>query len=117
MNIDSIKQYSTFPPLSFDFVDDENTPVDCSAYEVRLLVKNFKGQTVIDSIIGAENSNGIWTNEINGMGEYQWRVEDTSKIGRYRYEFEFKRLYDNKTFKIPDQGYYEYGVFDGVDYK
>ena len=117
MNIDSIKQHSTYPPLSFDFVDDAGNPVDCTNYEVRLLVKNSKDETVIDSIIDAEKSGGMWIDAVNGMGEYQWEPEDTSKIGRYRYEFEFKRLYDNKTFKIPDQGYYEYGVFDGVDYK
>lgn len=114
MNIDSIKQYSTYPPLSFDFVDDDGLPVDCSTYQVKLLVKNFKGQTVINSVIGEEGSSGIWLDEMNGIGEYQWEPEDTMKVGRFKYEFQFKRLYDNKTFKIPDQGYYEYGVMEGI---
>lgn len=115
MNIDVIKKGDTYPPLSFEFVDDNNDYVDCAPYEVRLVVKNKKNEIVIDSIIGGENSAGEWTDVTKGIGKYQWQENDTSTIGRYLYEFKFKRLYDGYTFSIPEQDYFQYGVVENID--
>lgn len=112
--IDAIKKGSLFPYLSFEFFDEDGEHIDCSLFQVILLVQNRHGATVIRAVVGEENSGAIWINEDQGIGEYQWKTGDTDILGRYKYEFKLIRLHDDKPFRIPESDYFYYLVRDDI---
>lgn len=114
-----IKQGDTLPYLEFAFIDEDNLPVDCTGYEVQLLVRDRKKTIVIDATVGSvldeETAAGaIWIDQTLGTGEYHWSPADTLKQGKFKYEFKFTRLSDGKVFTLPQQGFLEYEVTEDV---
>jgi hypothetical protein len=109
-----IKQGDTWPYLEFAFVDEDNLPVDCTGYNVKFIVRNWKKEIVIDTSIEdslIENAAGaVWTNKTLGTGEYHWSPADTLKQGKFEYEFKFTRLSDGRVFTLPQSEFLEYEI-------
>lgn len=109
-----IKKNDTYPYIAFSFTDDNEQPVDCTPFIVKIVVRNRTGRTIIDAIIGKEGSGGVWMNETEGIGKYEWKPTDTEVSGQYEYEFKFIRKSDNKRFTIPENGYYTYEIKESI---
>jgi len=104
-----IKQNDTWPYLEFSFVDVSGLPVNCVGYDVQFIVRNWKKETVIDTLVN-DISGAIWVDQSLGTGEYHWTEEDTARQGRFEYEFKFTRLSDGRVFTLPQSGFLEYEV-------
>lgn len=107
--MDTIKQFKTLPYLNFAFVDNNNAPINCTPFEVTIVVFNRKGQTIIEELV-TEGAAAEWVDQTLGTGIYKWKDNDTRIAGRYRYRFDFKRLSDGKEFSVPKDTFYEFIV-------
>ena len=110
-----IKQYGTWPFLEFTFVDAAEQPINCEGFSVRLTIKNRNKQIIVSSIVDEAGSGAYWIDKTAGKGEYRWKGGDTDLQGKYQYEFKFTRLSDNRIFRIPSEGHFEYIVTDSLE--
>lgn len=115
--LNKIKQYNTYPHLHFAFTDASGQPVDCSIYDVKLVARDRKGNIVIEAEIGESSGSAVWNegNAALGKGLYRWEKQDTALQGIYEYEFKFRRHSDGREFTIPQEGYFEYIVYDDIN--
>jgi hypothetical protein len=111
--MDVIKQNDTWPYLEFNFIDASGNPVDCSNFEVSLVVRNYKKVVTIEATLN-DASGAVWTDRQKGFGEYRWQEIDTRIQGRFQYEFKFIDTINNRKFTLPTIGYFEYEVNDDV---
>lgn len=109
----SIKRHNTFPYLHFEF-KDRNGPIDCTPFDVRLVVRDSQGNIVINTVVGAETP-AIWDDESAGVGHYEWLEVDTHETGEFQYEFKFNRKADGKDFSIPEKGFFSYSIIEDIE--
>lgn len=108
MSENTIKQHDNWPYLEFSFKNDDDTPVDCSGYEVSFVAYDWEYNKVIDTSL--DSTGFVWVSQTEGTGVYQWQTGDTAVQGQYNYEFKFIRNSDGKKFTLPTQGYFTYSV-------
>jgi hypothetical protein len=112
--MESIKRHSSYPYLEFGFTDDDGGVIDCTIYDIRLVVKNIDNEIVINCVVGEEGSSAVWDEEALGTGYYEWQDADTQELGTYRYEFKFTRIVDGETFVVPKKGFYGYRIIEDI---
>jgi hypothetical protein len=112
--VDTIKQFDTWPYLEFAFTDLDGDAIDCTEFQVELIIMNRKDEIIVNEIIGDQNSNAVWTDESGGIGEYHWQAGDTDLQGLHKYEFKFTRLIDEVIFRLPKDSFFEFEVHDSI---
>jgi len=112
--MDIIKQYDTWPYLTFTFTDEDDLPVDCRDFTVELRIKNRLDEVIVDAEVGGVEGGAVWIDEDGGVGEYHWQAGDTDIQGLHSYEFKFTRLADGAVFRLPQDDYFYYEVHDSI---
>lgn len=121
--MEQLKRHNTWPYLDFEFKDN-GVPIDCTKFDIRLVVKNEAGTVVINCIVGEVGSAAKWDTEdengtpidgeVLGLGHYEWEDGDTDNLGAFDYEFKFTRKEDGEKFSIPEKGFYNYIIIEDI---
>lgn len=110
-----LKRHSTWPYLGFAFTDS-GEPIDCTLYDVRLVVKDKANVIRINVAIGAIGSPAKWDDEATGKGHYEWEDADVDEIGTFTYEFKFVQKSDPTIkFAIPTKSFFTYEIIEDID--
>lgn len=76
-----IKQNDTSPSILATLKDASNTPVNLTAADVRIHMRDVAGSLKIDSPVEVINTSG-------GIIRYDWEAADTDTSGTFYVEFE-----------------------------